>query len=373
MKHGSDRINTNDPVLILDGCGFLGSHIVDDLISEKFVVVVASRNPRRYLNPAARYITLDIHDEDATTRAIDDIKPCAIIQAVSAASMASQNAHRNDYKATKNLLRICYSASFVKVFVYTSTAEAIANSNVLHQITESQSVLHTHSTAPHSHAEYKALSEALTLSYNQPGSAPSQDYAEHLRTLSLRMPGIYGPRDGSITSGLLQGAHTFVSRLQFGTNESMNEWIYVENAARAYTLTTSLLLQDDASSVAGESLFVSDGDAIKFWDFARKIWAAAGDERASRLENRIILPWAPVVALAMVIEVLTMIFTLSYVIPPMSPHHLQYMRFGAWWDIAKARERLRYEPLVTSDPVIVKTVAWFQNKRNGKYYCKNTA
>ncbi|PVH97253.1 NAD(P)-binding protein [Periconia macrospinosa] len=328
----SDGFSTISPMLVLGGCGFLGSHIVDALIAENLMVFAASRKPHRHLNPTARYITLDIHDKDATVKNINVIKPCAIIHTISASPMASRATHRNDYNATKNLLEICHNAPFVKVFVYTSSAEAIANSNGLHKIKESQAILHTHSTAPNSYAEYKALAEALTLTYNQPGICP---FSQLCWTLAY-----------SITA---TSRHIRTSRwIQFGPNKSMNEWVYVENAARAHTLATKALLQDEASGVAGESFFVSDGEAIKFWDFARKLWAAAGDQSSSRAGNRIILPWAPVVALATVIEVLTLIFTFGSVNPPMSRHHLQYMRFGARWDIGKARERLQYEPLVHS-------------------------
>jgi sterol-4alpha-carboxylate 3-dehydrogenase (decarboxylating) len=258
------------------------------------------------------------------------------------------------------LLEIARNAPSVKAFIYTSSVEAVANSNGLHKLSEANAVLHTDASAPTSYARVKAASEHLIINFKQRVAFSDRTYTGSLRTVVLRMPGIYGPRDRKITPGLLQGTNTLISRLQFGDNKSINEWIYVENAASAHLLAMKALLNGNAPSIDGEAFFISDGEPLPFWDFARKLWATAGDKNVSHPEQRIFCPWAPVVALATLVEFLTFFFTFGRIIPPMSRHHLQYMRFGAWWDIGKARERLQYEPLVSTDEGISRTIAWFQ-------------
>lgn len=352
----------SEPVLVTGGCGFLGSHIVDALVADRFTVVAASRNPTKYRNSAARYVALNLHDAEATAALIDEIKPYAIIHTVTAGPQVRGSAHDKEYKASKNLLQLSHKAPSVKAFVYTSSADAVANLNGLNQLSETDAVLHTDASALSSYARVKAATERLVRDLNQPVADSHGGYVGSLRTVNLRLPGIYGPRDRTITPGILQGTNTVVARLQFGDNKSLNEWIYVESAAKAHVLAMKALLKDDVSGIDGEAFFVSDGEPLPFFDFSRKLWAAAGDKTALQPEKRIVWPWAPIVALATVIEFLTIIFTFNQGTPPISRHHLQYMRFGGWWHIDKARERLQYEPLVSVDEGIRRTVEWFQQE-----------
>lgn len=353
MTYDSENHNT---VMVTGGCGFLGSHIVDALVADGFMVVAASRNPTKYLDSAASCRALDLHDAAATAALIDGVKPCAILHTVTAGPMARGPAHDKEYAATKNLLEISLKAASVMAFIYTSSAEAVANSNGLSKIAESEAILHNDSSAPTSYARVKAASERLVLSHNRSLDHTRQENTDSLRTVILRMPGIYGPRDGSITPGLLQGTNTIVSKIQFGDDKSMNEWIYVKNAASAHLLATKALLVDEECQVEGEAFFLSDGEPLTLWVFARKLWAAAGDKNVSRSDKRAVYPGAPIVALATIVEFLTLMFTFGRVLP------LQYMRFGAWWDITKAKEQLKYVPVMDTDEGIATTVAWFQEQ-----------
>lgn len=150
--------------------------------------------------------------------------------------------------------------------------------------------------------------------------------------------GIYGPRDGSITPGLLKGTNTFITRVQLGDNKPMHEWVYVESAAHAHVLATKALLSTASShekQVDGEAFFITDGEPVRFWDLARKLWAASGDKNCRHLDKLIVIPWWPLVPLAILTEMLCFIFTLGRKTPGLSRRHLQYMRFGAWWILGK--------------------------------------
>ncbi|KAF1975283.1 NAD(P)-binding protein [Bimuria novae-zelandiae CBS 107.79] len=102
------------PILVTGGCGFLGSHVVDALVAQHFVVVAASRNPTKYRNPAADYVACDLTNTEAIATLIDEFKPRVIIHTVTAGPMSPWSAQKKDIEATINLLNAARNASTVK-------------------------------------------------------------------------------------------------------------------------------------------------------------------------------------------------------------------------------------------------------------------
>ncbi len=70
-------------VLVVGGCGFIGSHVVDELLEAGHQVRVLDRTPERYREPLPEvaYHVADIHDERALDEALTEID--AVIHAAS--------------------------------------------------------------------------------------------------------------------------------------------------------------------------------------------------------------------------------------------------------------------------------------------------
>jgi len=67
-------------ILVTGGCGFIGSHLVDELVKKHSVKVLDSLEYQvhegklpDYLNPDAKYIFGDIRDKETLERAIEDV------------------------------------------------------------------------------------------------------------------------------------------------------------------------------------------------------------------------------------------------------------------------------------------------------------
>ena len=339
-------------VLVIGGTGFLGSHIADMFAAQdRFRVAAISRTPTKNENPSVKCIIGDVTKHRDMATIVQRIKPTIIVHAITPGPFAPAHMHYQDFDALRNLVLVSCKTNEVKAFIYSGSVEAIASASGARKtpLLESEALLHTPKTASSPYALCKSISEDFVLKANGPS----------LATLVLRLPGIYGPRDRGISPGLLKMADSGISRIQFGNNEIVHDWVYVESAAYAHVLAAAALLDASRTSqrrVDGETFFITDGAPMKFWDFARSFWALAGRKD----KTIIVVPWWVVLALALASEVLCRIFTLGRKAPTFSRSHVHYMKEGGYFDIQKARERLGYSPLVHTNEGIQKTVTWFQ-------------
>jgi len=187
------------------------------------------------------------------------------------------------------------------------------------------------------------------------------DYSVTLLTTVLCVPGIYGPRDTDITPNILK----MPTRLQLGPSNALHCYIYVKNAAHAYFLATNALLSSELpnkpdTKVDGELFFLSDDEPIGFWQFARKLKFEAGDQVAGDPSKVIVLPWVIVLTIALISEWAVWLFSFGRATPRLNRFIVRFIRDGGYFDITKAKERLRYRPLVNMDEGIKETVKWFQ-------------
>ena len=254
---------------------------------------------------------------------------------------------------TRNLLDAARLTESVKAFVYTSSCSVHAGSE-FRFITEEAPPLNQFSKAD-KYATTKALADAMVLQANY----------QELRTLCLRFPVIYGERDTQLISGVLAVLREKKTHFQLGNNTNLYDSIYVDNAASVHLIAARALLRDNASGpkVDGEAFFITDDNSMPFWDFQRKIWAAAGDK--TPLAKVIVIPAWIGVLMATVAEFLFWIFTLGQKLPPktMRRNVLRYAFTNRTFCTKKAQARLGYKPLVDTDVGIHRGVKWALENR----------
>lgn len=343
-------------VLVVGGCGFVGFHIVRRLLEDQSCssVAVLSRNPSSNRLAGVTYHAGDITSPETIQSLLAEIQPTIIIHSASPISFPN-NADESQFynvnvKGTQNLLECAAAAPSVKALIYTSSMTVMANTEFI-SLKES-APLHTATSRGSYYSRTKAIADASVLAAIDP---------KGLRTTCLRLVAVYGERDNQVIPGGLGALREGRQRFQIGDNSNLTDWVSVGNVATAHLLAAKALLADvegrTAPKVAGEAFFISDGASLPFWDFQRKVWAAAGD-RTPATEVRVV-PARLVLALASIVDWMYWIFTFGQMRPKIFTRHvIEFACLTRTYSIEKARERLGYVPARDMDKTIQEGVGW---------------
>ncbi|KAF2875748.1 C-3 sterol dehydrogenase/C-4 decarboxylase-like protein [Massariosphaeria phaeospora] len=367
-------------VLVTGGAGIVGSHVIDALMKESHCerVVATYHRQKKHQDacPGVDYHVCNILDTSAVADLLDKTRPRVIIHTISPGPSAPADVqHQVNYVATKELLELALNHPDVEAFVYTSSVEAVVLGSGLNEVpvTENNAQLNSLNsfTGLSAYGRTKGAADQLVLSANTRGNILNQGdgYRGHLRTTTLRVGGLYGERDLKTIHEMIKCVNTIATRIQIGPDHVMNEWVYTENVAQAHVLAAKALLDDRTSAdtkVDGESFFITDDSPMRFWEFSRKVWKAAGDTslNAEKPARVVRIPiWVVVIAVS-VGEWIQKLMGSRTNQMKLSRHHLEYMRGGCRFSVEKAKERLGYRPVCDTNEGIRRSVAWFQRKES---------
>ncbi|PVI03332.1 C-3 sterol dehydrogenase/C-4 decarboxylase-like protein, partial [Periconia macrospinosa] len=364
-------------VLVTGGCGFVGSFITEAFAAESSCarVVVASRNPNKFKIPWVEYRPCDFMNLNQVEDLLNEVKPRVIVHTVSPGAFALPSQHyRVSYQGTKNLLEMAKHHPSVRAFVWTGSVNCVhLNPTTNHRpIDETEAIVNDWNSPSSAYSRAKGATETFVLGSNT--DATTVDFSENadwhgkLVTTSIRITGLYGPRDKMTIGQMMSLTNTLAARIQVGPNQLVHSWCYVESAAQAH-LNAAKALLDGAHlhpdmRVDGEAFFIADPTPMKFWDFDRKLLQATGDRFSNRpieQQRLIVIPFGVMMTIAWISEWLYWIFTFGSKRPSMTADHFEFMSRGCWFSIEKAKKRLGYVPVCDTEEGIKRSVEWFQN------------
>lgn len=346
-------------VLVVGGCGFLGYEIVCLLAKESDCsIAVVSRHPCEPRVDGVSYYACDISDIDSLRETVHKIQPRVMIDTASPVFLQDKVnealLHRINVVGTRNLLEVATTTKSICAFVYTSSSSVHVRSTGRF-ITEDAPLV-SRSTSTDAYAITKAIADRMVLDAN----------CSELRTLCLRPNGIYGERDTQLIPGSMAVLHDKKTHIQLGDNKNLYDAVYVGNAASAHVAAAKALLRTEAAmKVDGEAYFITDDAPMPFWDFQRKIWAAADD--TTDLTQVYVVPAWVGMAMAALVEYLFWIFTIGQKLPPNNLRRsvLRYAVEDMTFCIDKAKERLAFHPLIDTDEGIRRAVEWTRQHQAG--------
>ncbi|KAL8962800.1 MAG: hypothetical protein Q9193_000853 [Seirophora villosa] len=344
-------------VLVVGGCGFLGHHIVSQLLKLHAQVSVLDFKLDRNRFDAVDYHSANISIKPDVEAVVNKVRPQVIIHTASPTAMASSSAlfYAVNVEGTRNLLECARSVKTVKAFVYTSSA------SVVHDTVSD--LVNADETFPllflpiqrEVYGHTKALADELVRDFNSP--------KQGLLTVCLRPAGIFGEGDTNTLQKMIENAQAGKNRFQVGSGENLFDWTYVDNAASAHLVASEALLKAAASAntagpqVAGEAFFITNGDPMPFWDFVRAIGEAAG--YGVRKEDVWVIPKSVGLAMALIAEWIVWLLSFGKQNSTMNRAGIRYSCLTRTYSIEKARTRLAYEPVVDMKEGIRRSVVWW--------------
>ncbi|EED17828.1 NAD dependent epimerase/dehydratase, putative [Talaromyces stipitatus ATCC 10500] len=341
-------------VLVVGGCGYLGSNLVKMLQEEPTctAIHVISRTPTQNLHPGVTYHAGDISDARQVADLFTKINPRVVFHTASPKDIAPESLLRKtNIEGTRNLLKAARETKSTRAFIYTGSDSALEQMPGVKQTEETAKLYTERSKDANPYAKSKAIADAEVQAANT---------SLTLTTAVIRIPGLYGENDDNCVGTLLETITRGEHNVQVGDNKPIFEFVYVKKACEAHILAAKRILEGRLNG--GQAFFISDGVSLPYFDFARKLYAGAG--HLVPPDQIKVMPLWLVVGIAKLGEWLYWAFTFNTKFPKMRSQRIRYLAGGCQWDVSKAREQLGYEP-VTDQDAVLKKVAQAESIRLG--------
>jgi UDP-glucose 4-epimerase len=262
----------SERALVTGGAGFIGSHVVDALLSDGCDVTVIddlSSGEARRVASRAELLQLDIVDRDALAAAIERVRPQAIYHLAAQASVvvSVEDPLRDCAVNVQGTLNVVDLASRLKIpVVFTSTGGALYGDEAPMPTNE------TRIPAPLSpYGASKWAAEAYVKTWSLSSGVPHA---------VCRLGNVYGPRqsphgEAGVVSIFTYHLHAAQAPKLFGHGSPTRDYVYVTDVVRA------LLAASGKTGTYNIATSVQT-DVMTIWNELR---AAAGSDIQPRLEE----------------------------------------------------------------------------------------
>lgn len=320
--------------LVTGANGFVGSHLVEELLSRGYQVTCLVRktsNLRWLSGLKVEYVYADISQKESLKNVLKEMDFVFHVAGLTKAK-SQEEYFRANYWGTKNLIEACVEDNpQIRRFVYVSSQAAVGpgkdgqplNENSLcNPITD--------------YGKSKLEGEKIVL-----------EYSSKLPVTIIRPPAVYGPRDSDILGFFKVANKGF--RTLFGRGESYISLCYVEDLAEG------IILAAESPKAIGQIYFIAD-DQNYSWREAFGIIACVLDKEVITLR----IPNAFLFTVAFILE---NIFRLLGKPALVNMQKVREITQKYWLcDVSKAKKELGFSPQYKLEEGARKTVGWYKEK-----------
>nr|GEV74593.1 3-beta hydroxysteroid-dehydrogenase/ decarboxylase-like isoform X1 [Tanacetum cinerariifolium] len=350
--------------VVTGGRGFAARHLVEMLIRyEIYSVRIADLGPEIKLEPheekgslgqalrigRAQYVSMDLRDSSQVDKACEGAEVVFHMAAPDSSINNYKLHHSVNVQGTKNIIDACTKLN-VKRLIYTSSPSVVFDG--IHGIYNGEESMPYPSKHNDSYSETKAEGEALVIKANG---------VNGLLTCCIRPSSIFGPGDKLLVPSLVAAARAGKSKFIIGDGTNMYDFTYVENVAHAHICAERALASDGSASkrAAGEAYFITNMEPIKFWEFMSLILVGLGYERP-----RIKIPASVMMPIARMVERIYTIFApYGMKVPQLTPSRIRLLTCNRTFNAAKANDRLGYQPIVSLQEGLKRTIESYSDLR----------
>lgn len=332
IRKGEKTVMTK--ILVTGGGGFLGSAIVDRLVSRGDKVCSFSRQTYPHLSQiGVRQITGDLRSAQEVRSACKGIDLVFHVAAKAGIWGDYRAYYETNTIGTRNVITACRNEG-VKRLVYTSSPSVIFDGKDMAGVNES---VPYPSSYPAPYPATKALAEKAVI-------VAADDT---LSTVTLRPHLIWGPKDNHLVPRILSRA----SQLRIiGRGDNLVDTTYIDNAAAAHVLAADQLAVNP--NLSGKVYFISQGEPIALWDMVNAILRAGGLPPVTDH-----IPYKMAWGIGFALEGLHRLFRLKDE-PRMTRFVADELASTHWFDIRAAREDLGYVPGVSTSEGLRRLSEW---------------
>lgn len=321
-------------VLITGGLGFLGSALVTEFAAAGFDTRIFSRVGRRaasFMHPSGYPITWgDIRDREAVNRAVRGVN--IVVHTVSnfREAKTDRDAYPINVGGTDNVLEACARHRVERV-VLCSTIGVHGN------VADVPATESSPCNPGDIYQETKVEVERRARIFEQERKIP---------VCILRPASLYGPGDLRMLKlfRMIQ-RHRFV---MMGRGDAHFHPAYIDDVARGFLLAAT------HRNAPGETFIIGGDGYLPLRDLIEAI-ARHLHVRPPRIH----LPLAPVELLARACEAVCRPFNIE---PPLHRRRMSFFRNNRGFSIAKAQRLLGYQPRVSLDEGLERTIAWYESR-----------
>ena len=349
MQNSTAQNNSNKKyTLVTGGTGFIGSHLVERLLEQgQKVKVLALPEPFESIEKenleiikqkGAKIVYGDITKPETLPSAMQNVDTIYHLAAISRPmKITTQKYYEVNEQGTKNILEAAHKqlGENLKKFIHVSTVSVLGTSPDGHPLKEDE-----FQKNDQHYGQSKKTGELAALEY----------YKQHKMPLVVIRPClVYGPR---CVVRLIMFKYVKMGLFpMFGGGKAKIEFVYVDNLVDAILAAG----QSANDTILGEVFNITDGQAYSMKQILTTI-AKHTNAKTPRLN----IPTWLGVFLGWAAEVFSKIVGIH---PPFSRETAQWMSKDVnVYDCSKAKKVLGYNPKVSLDQGIKKSVEWYKDK-----------